>query len=192
MADINFIDQVTVVPAAWLQDVDNVVYRMLGASAGPGGSAPASRAAIVANLGAAPAAGNAAQTFAVANATATNQAVARGQVLNTSPQLFSFAGGLAANTNYSLTKTITAPCNGFIIVNATVESPATFNTVTLAISNNGTVLTQDYPTASWSLYGFAAVSNGSVNNVNVGYTVGPVALVNTLYIRGVAFFIPSP
>jgi len=79
MADINFVDQVTVVPAAWLQDVDDVVYRMLGASAGPGGSAPASRSEIVANLGAAPAAGNAAQTFAVANAAATNQAVNWGQ-----------------------------------------------------------------------------------------------------------------
>jgi len=75
MADINFVDQVTVVPAAWLQDVDNIVYRMLGTSTGPGGNAPASRSEIVANLGAAPAAGNAAQTFAVANATASNQAV---------------------------------------------------------------------------------------------------------------------
>ena len=46
-------DQVTVVPAAWLQDIDDVVYRLLGASAGPGGAAPTTRAEIMLNLGAA-------------------------------------------------------------------------------------------------------------------------------------------
>ncbi|MDE2103878.1 MAG: hypothetical protein KGL39_41965 [Patescibacteria group bacterium] len=51
--DTNFVDQQTTVTAGWLNDVDDVVYRLLGSSTGPGGSAPTSAAEIVANLGAA-------------------------------------------------------------------------------------------------------------------------------------------
>jgi len=140
----------------------------------------------------APVSGNAAQTFAVANATATNQALARGQVLNISPQIFRFQGGTAASTAYNSTNTLTAPCNGFIIVYATVESSTNFNPITFSISNNGTVLAQDLPTANWTLNGFASVSSGSTNNVTVGYTVGSTALSTGLYVRAIAYFIPSP
>jgi hypothetical protein len=48
MADTTFTDAVTVLVAAWAQDVNNTVYRALGT----GGVAPATAAAVVANLGA--------------------------------------------------------------------------------------------------------------------------------------------
>lgn len=40
--------------SAWFNDVNNVVYRILGNSTGPGGPAPTSAAQIVANLGITP------------------------------------------------------------------------------------------------------------------------------------------
>lgn len=54
MADTVYIDYSTpAVNAAWLNDINKVVYRLLGTSAGPGGAAPTTVAQIVANLGAA-------------------------------------------------------------------------------------------------------------------------------------------
>jgi hypothetical protein len=54
MTDTTFVNQQTVVQASWTQDVNNVVYRLLGPSTGPGGSAPSDRNQILDNLGSAP------------------------------------------------------------------------------------------------------------------------------------------
>lgn len=53
MADTNFVDQQTTVVAAWLNDINVTVYRLLGNSSGAGGTggAPASVADIISNLG---------------------------------------------------------------------------------------------------------------------------------------------
>lgn len=51
MSDTNFIPTQTTVAATWCQDVNDVIYRLLGASAGPGGVAPTTRQQIVTNLG---------------------------------------------------------------------------------------------------------------------------------------------
>jgi len=134
MADINFVDQVTVVPAAWLQDVDDVVYRMLGASTGPGGNAPASRSEIVANLGAAPAAGNAAQTFAVANAAASNQAVNLGQVATPSN-----GGYTNVTTSRAIGTFYTNSTGRPLLVQVEVYTEATANAGTRLLVNGGEV-----------------------------------------------------
>lgn len=53
MADTNFVDQQTTVVAAWLNDINVTVYRLLGNSSGAGGTggAPATVADIISNLG---------------------------------------------------------------------------------------------------------------------------------------------
>ncbi len=51
MADITFVDQVTVVPALWLNDINIAVYRALGLGTAPLGVAPTTAGAVRNNIG---------------------------------------------------------------------------------------------------------------------------------------------
>jgi hypothetical protein len=76
MSDTVYTDyQAPSVDAAWLNDTNVVIYRVLGS----GGTAPTTAGAVLTNIGAAPATGNTAQPFNVAPATSSTQAVSLGQ-----------------------------------------------------------------------------------------------------------------
>ncbi len=51
MSDTNFVNAETRTDAGWFNDINEVVYRLLGSSTGPGGAAPTTIAQIIANLG---------------------------------------------------------------------------------------------------------------------------------------------
>ena len=72
MSDTNFTDKVTAVVSSWLQDINDVVYRLLGSSAGTGGAAPTTRAEIVSNLGIATSADLAAFEASLAGSTGSS------------------------------------------------------------------------------------------------------------------------
>jgi len=148
------------------------------------------------NANAAPVSGNAAQTFAVANATATNQAVARGQVLSVNPVQVNGSGGTTANTTYQTSGSFTAPCAGVVVFTGMFNNNSTsaMGDATLSLYINGTPVAVDAPggAPSWNLFGFINIASGAAVTATMQYTVGSTALSYGIYMRGIAWFMPQP
>ena len=139
-----------------------------------------------------------AQTFGgtvVAPATANNEAVQLGQVLNVAPQTITLNGGTTASTTYGQTLTFSVPCAGWLIMDATFSNNTTgtaLSDATLELLFDGATNLSDSVTSNfWAMHGFQAVTAGS-HTATAQYTVGSATLADGIDIRGIVFFIPNP
>lgn len=135
----------------------------------------------------------------VAPATASNQAVALGQVANVAPiQIFTL-GGTTANTTYSNTVSFTAPCAGYVLICCFFgnnDGSTTLGDITQGLLVNGTSVLPTETAGSntgWLDAGISGlIAAGTAITAVAQYTVGATALSVGIAFRGFVQFIPSP
>jgi hypothetical protein len=141
--------------------------------------------------------GNAGQVFNVATAAIGTEAVPLAQVANIAPFIFNYNGGTAANTTYAApTISFTVPSNGYVIVSASfnLNALASFGDITFQIIVNGNSAALDTPATAntWNLNTTVAGTAGATMTVVAQYVVGATALANTIFIRGLVMYLPTP
>jgi hypothetical protein len=141
--------------------------------------------------------GNSGQVFNVATAVIGTEAVPLGQVANIAPGIINHVGGTAANTTYAApTISFTVPSNGYVTVSASfnLNALSSFGDAALQILVNGNSVALDTPgTANaWNLNATVAGTAGGTMTVVAQYVVGATALANTIFIRGLVMYVPTP
>lgn len=162
MADTNFTNGETI-PLAWIQDVNNTVYRALGAA----GTAPTTPAQTLANIGAASLGGLVTQTFNAAPATASTHVTTLAQVQGL---ITSGTAGVSSWNSRSGAVTMTSgdvtTALGYVPASASAQV-SSFNTRTGAV----TLTSTDVTTA----LGYTPTSGSANAFTQLGLTQGAVA-----------------
>ena len=135
--------------------------------------------------------------FVVGNATAPNQAIARGQVLNVAPVINGLGVSTpAASTTYSVSGSFTAPCNGYVIawgslaIGASLASGAA---ITIKTYINGVGGSSDQ--SPWPLtteYQSQSVAAGSAVSFNFDAATNTTAPGTVIVLHVLAIFVPNP
>ncbi len=129
-------------------------------------------------------------------ATNNGQLVNLGQVANVTPIDINYKGGTAASTTYGSSASFTAPCAGWVCVDANFNNNTmnAFGDITEQIIVNGTTidLAGATGTNSWFMTSSLAVAAGTACTATVQYVVGATALAGPVIIRGLVWFIPNP
>jgi hypothetical protein len=142
----------------------------------------------------APLAGTTGQAFTVGNASATTQALARGQALQVAPVAAATATNGTTGPVGVTTGTLTAPCNGMAIVYFSVSIPgltgglASFSqTASLAGLNMLSPAMSNYPQNHG--FGYLPMTAGQSSTFTVSAST---SAAQNIGVQASAFFVPSP
>ena len=129
-------------------------------------------------------------TLTIPNATANDEPVALGQILQTNPLDWPLASVASATSLSTTSPTYTAPCDGFFFVWADGSASSNANGCTISASLSGFVETQGTgQSIQFAASGYLPVTSGQSSTFTINATTSASASMSVV---GRVLFVPTP